>query len=136
MKLSEVLQSLLGCHPLHNNNLGAWEIAKTPVRGRFEAAEPRPLTFVEIPACRIMAIQNFPSSKEARECNLSQLVEVLDELHPQFIKVSLTEVLAGLNISGVAPVESSTAYVTCHVPVWRRLGLFQKIHRPSVFIAD
>lgn len=97
--------------------------------------EPRPLTFVEIPAIRTMVIRSFLSSEETREYGASELFDFFRRKIP-YSHLGSWRSFVDPKLIGVDTIKNSPTYATCHITVSRRAEFSQKIEHPTAFIAD
>ncbi|RDW63742.1 hypothetical protein BP6252_11287 [Coleophoma cylindrospora] len=137
MKLSEFLQDLLRDHPRSDEALLNVHQDQQPphtLQHPIEDSGPMPSTFVSISACNVMVIDRFISSDEAKHYQASELVDFLEGKIP-YSHVGYWRDFIEADLKGVYPIPKCSAYASIRQSNQLRPGSFQKVDRPSVFIA-
>jgi len=135
MKLSEFLQSLFADQlQSDEDNVIAESPHSDAPRGQLANSGPTSSTFVSISACNLMAIDSFPSSAEAKKHRASELVDFVEGKIP-YSHLGDWRDLIESDLKGVNPINTSRAYAMVQHRYERQQSPFQKVERPSVFIA-
>ncbi|RDW59191.1 hypothetical protein BP5796_12115 [Coleophoma crateriformis] len=137
MKLSEFLEDLLRDHPRSDETLPYIHQGQQPpytLQHPIGDSGPMPSTFVSISACNLMVLDRFISSDEAKPYQASELVDFLEGSIP-YSHMGYWRDFIEADLKGVYPIPKCSAYASVKQRNQLRPISFQKVDRPSVFIA-